>query len=72
MTISNFCVGFVVFYCTACNNRLIRLALHDYSRRRKSFCDIYCLDCIYSWFSSMSDLYFSYESFYLGRCRKDE
>lgn len=68
MTISNICG----FYWAACNNRLIRLAQHVDGRRRRSFCDICCLDCIYSWFSNMSDLYFSYERFYLGRCRKDE
>lgn len=72
MTISNFCVGFVVFIVLLVITGLLGLLNMIMADEENLFCDIYCLDCIYSWFSNMSDLYFSYESFYLGRCRKDE
>ena len=68
MTISNICG----FYWTACNNRYNRLGFYVGDRRREPFCDIFRLDYINHRFSDMPYLYFSYERFYLERCRKDE
>lgn len=60
------------FYWTACNNRYTRLALYVSERRRELMYDIFRLAYINHRFSNMSYLYFSYERFYLERCRKDE
>lgn len=72
MAISNFCVGFVVFIVLLVITGILGWLNMFVSDEENLFCDICCLDYIYSWFSNMSDLYFSYERFYLGRCRKDE
>lgn len=72
MTISNFCVGFVVFIGLLVITGIIGLAFMWVTDEENLFAIFFRLDYINHRFSNMPYLYFSYERFYLGRCRKDE
>lgn len=72
MTISNLCVGFVVFIGLLVITGILGWLFMWVNDEESSCMIFFRLVYINHRFSNMSDLYFSYERFYLERCRKDE